>query len=167
MKIEKASLHHLPAIMNLTRACASDMIARHIFQWNEHYPSREVFEEDIIREHLYIATTKDSLMGCIAIGTLKDPFYENVKWITSDSRHFYIHRLAVHPHHQRKGIASRLMDVAEVKARQEGIASIRLDTFSQNPGNQRFYEQRGYRRLGEIFFPKQSEHPFYCYEFIL
>ncbi|MGM0391936.1 MAG: GNAT family N-acetyltransferase, partial [Bacteroidota bacterium] len=30
-----------------------------------------------------------------------------------------------------------------------------------------FYESRGYQKLGDIYFPKQSEHPFHCYELIL
>ena len=68
---------------------------------------------------------------------------------------------------QGQGYAQQLMSLAEEQARQQGFESIRLDTFSQNPRNQQFYEQRGYQRLGNIYFPKQSEHPFYCYELLL
>ena len=59
------------------------------------------------------------------------------------------------------------MDFAENYAITNRAASIRLDTFSKNLGNQMFYETRGYKRLGNIYFPKQSEHPFYCYELVL
>jgi len=45
--------------------------------------------------------------------------------------------------------------------------SIRLDTFSKNPRNIKFYEIRGYIKLGNIFLPDQSEDPFYCYEKII
>ena len=45
--------------------------------------------------------------------------------------------------------------------------SIRLDTFSQNKSNNKFYESRGYQKLGDVFFRKQSEFPFHCYEKIL
>ncbi|HET8854785.1 MAG TPA: GNAT family N-acetyltransferase, partial [Salinimicrobium sp.] len=45
--------------------------------------------------------------------------------------------------------------------------SVRLDTFSQNQRNQKFYVKRGYSRLGDIYFPKQSEFPFHCYEKII
>ena len=79
----------------------------------------------------------------------------------------YIHRLAVHPEYQGKGFAQKMMDYAEDYARKENYISVRLDTFSQNHRNQRFYEARGYQKLGDIYFPKQSVHPFHCYELIL
>ena len=59
------------------------------------------------------------------------------------------------------------MDYAEDFAKKNNFISIRLDTFSKNKNNMRFYERRGYKRLEEVFFPEQSEFPFYCYELII
>jgi ribosomal protein S18 acetylase RimI-like enzyme len=59
-----------------------------------------------------------------------------------------------------------MMSYAEDYARKKLYYSVRLDTFSKNLKNQKFYEQRGYIKLGEIYFPKQSKYPFYCYELI-
>lgn len=164
MKIRKAVSKDIPNILQITRACAEKMRLQGIYQWNEYYPSREAFENDCSREELYVLEKGKSLLGCIVISTLYDEFYKDVKWITPDSRHYFIHRLAVHPNHQGKGYARKLMDYAEKSAVEHQMTSIRLDTFSKNPRNQRFYEARGYQRLGAIFFPKQSEFPFYCYE---
>jgi ribosomal protein S18 acetylase RimI-like enzyme len=58
------------------------------------------------------------------------------------------------------------MDFAEQFAIDNKYTSIRLDTFSKNSRNKNFYEIRGFKRLGEIHFPKQSEFPFYCYEWL-
>jgi ribosomal protein S18 acetylase RimI-like enzyme len=96
-----------------------------------------------------------------------DEEYASVQWLTPNKNNLYIHRLAVLPDLQGKGKARLLMDEAERKARDEQAASIRLDTFSENKRNQRFYEARGYQKLGAIYFPKQSIHPFYCYELVL
>jgi ribosomal protein S18 acetylase RimI-like enzyme len=74
--------------------------------------------------------------------------------------------LAIKPSEQGKGYAQQLMDFAENHAKDQGFESVRLDTFSQNKRNQLFYEKRGYRRLEDIFYPKQSEHPFHCYELV-
>ena len=52
-------------------------------------------------------------------------------------------------------------------ARENDFDSVRLDTFSQNKRNQKFYEARGYKKLENIYFPKQSTHPFNCYELVL
>ncbi|MEL6304888.1 MAG: GNAT family N-acetyltransferase, partial [Bacteroidota bacterium] len=77
------------------------------------------------------------------------------------------HRVCVHPDFQGKGLAQEMMGFAETQSKTLGFVSVRLDTFSQNKRNQRFYEQRGYQKLGDIFFPKQSEHPFHCYELVI
>ena len=74
--------------------------------------------------------------------------------------------MAIHPEHQRKGYAKKLMDFAEATAKENNATSVRLDTFSQNHRNQKFYEARGYQKLESIYFPKQSKHPFYCYELV-
>ena len=96
-----------------------------------------------------------------------DDEYIPVHWLSPNSKNLYIHRLAVHPEYQSKGYAQQLMDYAEAFAKANTFISIRLDTFSQNTRNQNFYEKRGYQRLGNIYFPKQSKHPFYCYELLL
>tara|TARA_R110000796_G_scaffold10530_3_gene34877 strand:+ start:23224 stop:23403 length:180 start_codon:yes stop_codon:yes gene_type:complete len=59
------------------------------------------------------------------------------------------------------------MNFAEDYARKGGFISVRLDTFSKNSRNNKFYQARGYQQLGDIYFPKQSEFPFHCYELIL
>lgn len=164
MKIRHAVLEDIPEILKITRACAQKMRLRGIYQWNGYYPSGEAFEEDVSRNELYVLEKGRKLIGCIVISTHFDDFYKEVEWLTADGSHFFIHRLAIHPDHQGKGYAQQMMDFAENMAREKNLTSIRLDTFSKNERNQRFYEARGYRRLGEIFFPKQSKFPFYCYE---
>lgn len=157
----------IPHILNITKACAKSMINQGIYQWNEHYPSQEAFERDIARKELYVLEVNNKILGTIVISTYMDEEYLPIKWLTTNQRNIYIHRLAVHPEEQKKGYAQKLMDFAEDYARKEGFASVRLDTFSQNSRNNTFYQARGYQKLGDIFFPKQSEFPFHCYELIL
>lgn len=166
LMIRLAKIQDLEQILPLTRACAAYMIAQKIYQWNEHYPTKEAFEKDIARNELYVFESDGAIAGCIVISTFMDSEYEPILWSTPNNFNYYIHRLAVHPDHQKKGIARAMMDYAEQLAKEQGASAVRLDTFSQNNRNQRFYENRGYNRLGNIYFPKQSEHPFYCYELV-
>jgi len=165
--IRRAKILEIPEILVLTKACALDMISRGIYQWNEHYPSETILREDIQTGRLYLRVKKNEIIGLIALCEDKDPEYNTVKWFTPDGKNLYVHRLAVHPQHQGSGYARELMDFAEAYASEKGYISIRLDTFSKNPRNQRFYEKRGYKRVGEIYLLKQSQHPFYCYELTL
>ncbi len=57
-----------------------------------------------------------------------------------------------------------MMDFAEAYAIQEQVISIRLDTFSKNLRNIRFYEAREYTKFGNVYFVKQSQDPFHCFE---
>lgn len=164
--IRLATQKDIDPVMNITKACAKTMIANGIFQWNEHYPTKTPFQKDIERNELYIYEKDHVIIACIVISTLMDEEYVPVKWLTSNDSNIYIHRLAVHPNHQGKGIAQELMTFAETYARDSHYVSVRLDTFSQNKRNQKFYELRGYKRLGDIYFPKQSEYPFHCYELV-
>ena len=165
--IRKALISDLETVKSLTEACAKKMINDGIFQWNDHYPSKEIFRKDIEEESLYVWDDKTQIKGCIMFSPEKDEVYNSTKWLTQDDKNIYVHRLAVHPKFQKKGIGNKLMNFAESIAKKLNFISIRLDTFSQNKSNNKFYESRGYQKLGDVFFRKQSEFPFHCYEKIL
>jgi ribosomal protein S18 acetylase RimI-like enzyme len=165
--IRKAKASEIVQLISMTKSCAAHMINQDIYQWNEDYPNITAFENDFNRGELYVLYVSEILVGCITISTFKDTEYDAISWLTEDAKQYYIHRLAVAPAFQKQGYAKQLMDFAEAFATSNAARSLRLDTFSQNKRNQRFYENRGYQRLGSIYFPNQSEHPFYCYEFIL
>jgi len=164
--IRKATLADIDKIIEVTKACAKDMIDKNIYQWNEFYPSRTRFQKDVERNECYVLDVKNQVLGCIIISTLMDEEYVPISWLTDNNQNIYIHRLAIHPNIQRQGYAQQLMDFAEHHAKENSYKSIRLDTFSQNKRNQKFYELRGYKKLGDIYFPQKSEHPFHCYELV-
>jgi ribosomal protein S18 acetylase RimI-like enzyme len=166
MKIRPALIKDLAEIKKLTEACAVAMQEKNIFQWNEYYPSREKLKADISKKELYVLEENAEIIGIIVLSDFMDEEYIPVEWLTRTGKNLYIHRLATHPSVWGMGYGQKLMDFAENFARKNGFESVRLDTFSQNKRNHRFYESRGYKRLGDIYFPKQSEDPFHCYELV-
>ena len=167
IKIELAEINDLNDIMKMIHNCANDLISKNIFQWNEKYPSRDIFLSDIEKKNLFIFKNNSGIIGCIALSHEKDIEYNDVKWLTKDDKNLYVHRLAVDPKFQKKGIGKLLMDFAEDYARDNKFKSVRLDTFSKNERNNRFYKSRKYTQLDDVYFPNQSEFPFHCYEKIL
>ncbi|MFD1292995.1 GNAT family N-acetyltransferase [Lutibacter holmesii] len=165
--IKKAEISDINQLLQITKSCAKDMIDKQIFQWNEFYPSKEVLQKDIVLQQLWKLEIDQNIIGLIVLTEIEDAEYENVKWLTKNHHNLYIHRLAIHPKFQGKGYAQKLMEFAENYAMENNYISIRLDTFSQNKRNQQFYKQQNYTQLGAIYFPKQSEHPFYCFEKIV
>ena len=167
IKIELAKTTDLDGVMRIIKACAANLISKKIFQWSEKYPSRGVFKNDIKENALYITRHNSEVIGCVALCSNKDLEYEDIKWLTEDNKNLYIHRLAVDPKFQKLGVGKSLMDFTEMYAKKNGFKSIRLDTFSQNKRNNKFYKSRKYVKLGDVFFPMQSEYPFHCYEKII
>jgi len=165
--ISNASISDLEHIYSLTKSCGEHMISNGIFQWNEKYPSNEVLQKDIELQQIWKLEKNETIIGIIVLTKIEDKEYLNVKWLVKNANNIYVDRLAVLPNYQGKGHAQKLMDFAENYALNNKYSSIRLDTFSQNTRNQLFYEKRNYTKLENIYFPNQSEHPFYCYEKVL
>ena len=117
IKIELAKTSDLDGVMKVIKACSADLISKKIFQWSEKYPSSEVFKNDIDKNTLFVAKHKSKIIGCVALCSNKDLEYKNVKWLTEDNKNLYIHRLAVDPNFQKKGIGKSLMDFAEEYAK--------------------------------------------------
>ena len=167
MKIRPATNNDLARVVEIANFCADHMISKGIFQWDKNYPCKETFQSDLEEGSLYLIENKKEVLGCICISLIIDDFYKSVKWLTKTHKNVYIHRLAIHPNYQGKGLALKLMDFANEIAIKNNCESIRLDTFSGNPRNNKFYLLQGYTKIGEIYFRNQSDMPFNCYEKIL
>ena len=61
----------------------------------------------------------------------------------------FIHKLAVLPKAQGKGIAAQMLGVARTLAREQGKCYLRLDTASERPKVRAFYEKHGFGYVGE------------------
>jgi len=167
MMIREATNNDLNRIVEITNACGKHMISQNIFQWNKEYPNLEVFKKDLENQSLYVIELESKIVGCVCISEKMDAVYKEVKWLTPDSKNMYVHRLAIDPKFQGKGLAIKLMSYAEDLAKTKDFKSMRLDTFSKNPKNNKFYNLQGYKKLGKIFYRSQSDMPFHCYEKII
>lgn len=165
--IREAVVEDIPQIKKITEACAQYMIDQGIYQWNKNYPSLEVLTKDVKANNVYVYLVEQKIVGTVMFSMEMDDFYTEVNWLTPNFNQLYVHRLAVHPHYQKQGIARALMDFGEALAKEKKCLSIRLDTYSKNPRNNRFYQARQYQQVGQVFFSQKSEHPFYCYEKLL
>ena len=145
--IRPGGISDIDVILNITKSCAAHMVQNGIFQWNEHYPDRDSFVNDAKNKELYVCSKNGKVIACISLCKHMDEVYLPVKWKTKNGNNLYIHRLAVHPDFQKKGVGKILMDFAEKYAREKKYISVRLDTFSVNKRNLKFYESRGYKSL--------------------
>jgi ribosomal protein S18 acetylase RimI-like enzyme len=66
-------------------------------------------------------------------------------------KHLYIDDLVTLPDHRSKGAGARLLDEAEILAKNFNCNYVRLCTGSDNEGGKRFYEREGYKLRAVVY----------------
>ena len=166
--ISIGTIDELEEILTLTLACGQHMRDNGIDQWDADYPNREVILQDLQTQTLFAYREDNEVLGIVVLNESQDAEYGAINWSTSEEeRNIVVHRLAVRPDQQGRGIARTLMDFGEQWAMENQYDAIRLDTFSQNSRNQRFYLNRGYTALDSVYLKYKKDHPYYCYELLL
>jgi GNAT superfamily N-acetyltransferase len=160
MHIRPASFGELATLFTIVRDATRHMDSQGIAQWDELYPTREILAGDIERSEMHVIESEGGAAGFVVLNEHQDPEYAAVGWLFQGPA-LVVHRLTVHPAHQRRGLASRLMQFAEEWAAARNYASVRLDAFTGNPGACALYANRGYRKSGIVRFRKGE---FYCFE---
>jgi ribosomal protein S18 acetylase RimI-like enzyme len=163
MLIRRCSSADIDQVMALVHRVVPMMRASGNLQWDEEYPNVQVFEKDVRLRQLWVADVEGEIAGFAAITTDQEPEYADVGWDISEQA-IVVHRLAVDPAFQGKGIAAALMVQAETVARERGVKVLRVDTNAQNQVTQRLFPKLGYVLAGEIKLGFRPGLSFLCYE---
>lgn len=143
-----ANLTDLNEVMELVNHSIINMEKNNILQWDELYPIREDFIEDIEHENLYVGLCEGKIAVIFVLNKQSDEAYRNGKWLFPDREYYVIHRLCVSPLFQNKGVGKQAMQFIERTLRRKNIQAIRLDVFSQNPYALKLYKNLGYSQVG-------------------
>ncbi len=163
LTIRRATLADLPAVLALVQAVVPLMNAAGNMQWTSEYPNEAAFRRDIERQHLWVAERLGALDGIAALTQDQDPEYADADWDATEPA-LVVHRLAVAPAAQGRGVAGTLLAQAEHEARALGLRTLRVDTNSENAATQRLFPKLGYRFAGEIKLAFRPGLRFFCYE---
>ncbi len=160
MRIRPARIQDLDIIHHIVTEATRHLNEQGIRQWDEIYPGREILSKDIEKQEMHLAETDGRVAGIIVLNEDQSPEYATIEW-SIPARALVVHRLTIEPAFERRGLATALMDFAEKTAAAEGYNCMRLDAFAENPAALILYENRGYRKAGEVRFRKGR---FFCYE---
>lgn len=163
MTIRLAHSTDIVPIMQLVRVLVPVMQANGNFQWNETYPNSEVFAEDIKQNQLWVAESDGTIAGVAAITTEQYPEYAQVGLDLSETA-IVVHRLAVNPNAQGKGIAAALLQQAEQESIKRSINLLRIDTNKENSAAQNLFLKAGYEFKGEMTLEFRPGQKFVCFE---
>jgi GNAT superfamily N-acetyltransferase len=119
-----------------------------IAQWPARF-SADFLLGYVQRGELYVATEDGDVVGTVTLLWSDPPFWGD----RQDAG--VVHRLAVRRSHTGSGRA--LLDWAEGQVVAKGRSFLCLDTLSSNTRLRRYYEDLGFRAVGEITGP--ADHP--------
>lgn len=131
-------------VVKLVKAAIVQMEADGIYQWDDIYPAKEDFINDIEKKSLYLAIDSKKLAAIYVISAESDEAYKNAAWENNDESAYILHRFCVSPNYQNKGIGKEVLAHIETQIYEMGYKSIRLDAFTENPYAQRLYRKSGY-----------------------
>ncbi len=143
MKIRKATVWDIPAIIDLLRLRIQWMDEMNLYQWNKTdylgvYPY-SYFVYRVEQDDLYVAEHNQAIVGVMAL--LRD----DPRW-TVPAKSLYVHHLATHP--EQKGLGVTMLHFAEQEVLAMGGSVLRLDCQTVNLALNQYYERLGYRCVG-------------------
>ncbi len=158
MKFCIATTDHLESICKITVEAKAQLKAMGVDQWQNGYPSKEIWVEDIKDQRAYVAVDSESndVMGAFTFFTSQDASYDSIDgaWLTGDIHkdggYASLHRVCVSNTHKGKGVAGSMFLFAESLTRNQNIASIRIDTHPDNKPMLRSLDKAGFTRCGLI-----------------
>lgn len=151
-------------ICKLIKAAICSMEEQGIFQWDDVYPTKADFLDDIQKQQLYVGVLVDDIAVVYTVNEECEKEYQNGKWKCPDCEYRIIHRLCVDPIYQNRGIAKNALSHIEKELHKLNVRVIRLDVFSENPFALSLYRNAGYEKVG---FADWRKGRFYLMEKLL
>lgn len=127
-------------------------------QWGKNHPPRELLEDDIKKEQLYVFTENGITHGVFAFIIGPDPTYsyiEDGEWM-NEEEYGTIHRIAGDG--AAKGVFGNCLDYCRSR-----ISNLRIDTHQDNHTMQHLIEKNGFKRCGIVYMEDGSPRIAYQY----
>jgi len=146
-----AAAEHLNDLCRITDEAKAQLKMLGLDQWQKGYPSRDVWENDIMRQTAWVAVEGNQVLGAFAFQTTPDASYGEIdgQWLT-DGPYASMHRVCVAENSRGKGVAGELFRHGIFLAKQQGLPSMRMDTHPGNRPMQRALEGGGFMLCGTI-----------------
>ena len=160
MEFVIATAEHLDRMCDITDQAKRQLRGLDVNQWQNGYPCRETWVQDIADGCTYLAMEDGSVQGIFAYKEGPDPSYAVIDgaWLTGDdARYAALHRVCVADESKGKGVAGAMFQYAFDLACRANMASVRIDTHPENVPMRRALEKAGFRYCGEIRLAEGAE----------
>jgi hypothetical protein len=120
-------------------------------QWGEGYPSRDLLQEDILKNQCYVYEDGEEIQAVFVLALGEEPTYRRIEdgaW-KNNAPYGTIHRLASRG--KLKGVSKACIDFCKAR-----IGNLRSDTHHDNKIMQHLLEKNGFERCGIIYLEDGS-----------
>ncbi|MFD2082538.1 Ribosomal protein S18 acetylase RimI [Actinopolymorpha cephalotaxi] len=163
--MRRATEADLPAVFALLTEAAERLAEQGVEQW----PAR--FERDggwrarriegyVAGGHLYLGSDDQGYVATITLSPHADADFAH-GWPGGPSDALYIYRFAIAGRVTGRHLGDRLLAWAADQAAQAGKSWLRVDVHRHNAGLQRYYERRGFARVGTVVTPPRRSGALY------
>lgn len=130
--VKKAVFEDLEQIMVILNDAKAYLKEKGIPQWQNGYPNRDVFLDDLKKGDLYVLKEDDVVLGMCVIKDFEET-YEVIDgaWL-NDEPYYVIHRIAIKEDLKGKNCAKQLFDYAKSLGK-----DVRIDTHAMNESMKR------------------------------
>ncbi|QIK58066.1 GNAT family N-acetyltransferase [Erysipelothrix sp. HDW6A] len=132
--IRYATLDDLDEIMLIIMQAKQSLKEAGIPQWQTGSPNEATICHDIHNNHTIVMCEEDRIIATVALLFEEEPSYKTLKggsWL-QDNAYATIHRIAVASNATQQSIATSLINHCIDLTRKQALASLRIDTHTEN-----------------------------------
>lgn len=164
MSIRKAVHEDLERVMEIKEKVVPLMVGAGNTQWSDSYPDQSRFSRDVEAGSLYVFEEDGRLDGFVVVDDDHPAPYDEIQWEVPHAESRAMHRMAVDPSRQGRGIARKMMKAVEEKIEAEGYRGIHTDTSLENEKMQKQFEKNGYTFKGKLHLDDNEDDWYVAYE---
>ena len=149
--IIKASIENLEEVNKIMNDIKEEMRNENNPQWGSteaDYPSKERLKEDIDNNRMYIYVEDNTIKGILSIVEDDGEYEELIE--NSHEPAYILHRLAIPKQYRNNNIATKLMNFAEEKAKENNVKVLKSDTEVCNTKMNSLFIKKGYKYIGKF-----------------
>ncbi|GGG14981.1 GNAT family N-acetyltransferase [Paenibacillus abyssi] len=156
MEMMKVEMRDFRSILKIFREVKMELEKQNNDQWKWIYPNRFIYKADVKNGTMYGIKEGNEYIAVVTLDNRQSNEHQSMKWRDHAGTPCCIHRLAVRPDRQGKGLGKQLLRSAEHLAKQQGYTSVRIDVYQSNATAISLYEKNGYLRIGEVRYPMRK-----------
>ena len=139
----QAKAQDVAVCLQIVDEARNNMMAEGKQQWDEHYPTRAIIEQDIAVHKAYLLAEGDAILAYGVLDLQGEAAYlqPTAHWLT-EGKYGVIHRLAI----------ALQAHECETLCRAQGIYSIKVDTHFDNHAMLHLLQAMGYQACGSVSY---------------